>query len=86
MERQKEYYDIRVLEDPMEPDGGPTFKDRVVPVHRDVLKRLIQEEIWAQTEWPEGEPSLSELLGLLERTPEGHIDLNRAERVLSGRK
>lgn len=30
-----------------------------------IVERIIQEEIWAQTDWPKGEPSLTDLVRLL---------------------
>lgn len=41
-------------------DLGPL----TLAVHRRVLTRLIQEELWSQTDWPQGEGSLAELLAV----------------------
>ena len=56
----KEWFDIRITEDP--DFAQPNFNGRTVTVHKTVLERIIQEEIWAQTVWPPGVKSLSELL------------------------
>lgn len=47
---------------------GPTreFSGHTLTVDRAVAERLIQEEVWAQTVWPEGEPSLADLIRALE--------------------
>ena len=40
------------------------FKDLgplTITVHKRILARLIQEELWSQTDWPMGEGSLDEL-------------------------
>jgi hypothetical protein len=58
----KNYLDIKILEAP-EGNDDP-FNGRVIPICRNVMARLIQEEIWAQTLWPEDEFSLEEILFL----------------------
>jgi len=55
----KRYFDVTLDE---VPDDIQEFKGRTVPVDREVIDRLIQEEIWAQTLWPEGEPTLAEII------------------------
>ena len=36
---------------------------------REIMERLIQEEIWATTSWPEDEPILDDLCFVLNKHP-----------------
>ena len=55
MVEKKQYFDLVVTEEVATALGDPSLAGEFLSVHIDVWLRLIEEESWAQTHWPQDE-------------------------------